>query len=104
MLWATIEAINKVTRMDGLSIKDPDALAELSKGFERLNNEALVGCVGAIDGIAIEITKPCPWDTIFPKQFMNRKGFFSINCQAICDANLRFTWVSLKSPGAYNVL
>ena len=99
LLWSTIEGINKVIKMDGIPIKNHSALAELSAGFERLNSGALVGCVGAIDGIAIEICKLTPWDTFFPKQFMNRKGFFSINCQAICDANLRFTWCSLKSPG-----
>ena len=82
--WATIEGINKVIKMDGIPIKNHSALAELSAGFERLNSSALVGCVGAIDGIAIEICKPIPWDTFFPKHFMNRKGFFSINCQAIC--------------------
>ncbi len=91
--------INKVINMDGIPMNNPIALAKFSAGFERLNFGALVVCVGAIDGIAIEIFKPTPWDTFFPKQFMNRKVFFSINCQAICDANLRFTWCSLKSPG-----
>ncbi len=104
LLWATVEGINKVINMDGIPTKNHSALAKLSAGFERLNSGALVGCVGAIDGIAIEIFKPTPWDTFFPKQFMNRKGFFSINCQAICDANLRFTWCSLKSPGMFVIM
>jgi len=98
LLWATVEEINKAIKMDGIPMKNHTALAKISGGFERLNSGALVGCVGAIDGIAIEVFKPTPWDTFFPKQFMNRKGFFSINCQSICDANLRFTWCSLKSP------
>ena len=99
LLWATTEGINKVIKMDGIPIKTQSALAELSAGFERLKSGALVGCVGSIDGITLEICKPTPWDTLFPRQFMNKKGFFSINCQEICDTNLKFTWCSLKSLG-----
>ena len=82
LLWATVEGINKAIKMDGIPMKNHTALAKISGGFERLNSGALVGCVGAIDGIAIEVFKPTPWDTFFPKQFMNRKGFFSIKVSA----------------------
>ena len=99
LVWRTIEAVNASLRLPGLPLNDLDALEELSEGFSDLNKGSLVGCVGAIDGIAIRINKPSLWDTVFPKQFMNRKSFFSINCQAICDSQLRFTWASLKSPG-----
>ena len=57
------------------------------------------GCVGAIDGIAIQIIKPSAWDTIQPQMFKNRKKFYSVNCQAICDSDMRFLWVSMRSPG-----
>lgn len=29
-----------------------------------------------------------------------RKGFYSINCQAMCDANKRFLWMSMNTAGA----
>ncbi len=54
LLWATVEGINKVIKMDGIPTRNLSALAKLSAGFHRLNSGALVGCVGAIDGIAIE--------------------------------------------------
>ena len=59
-VWRTIEALNTVLSLGGLPINNLDALAELSEGFSNLNGESLIGCVGAIDGIAIEIIKPSP--------------------------------------------
>ena len=99
VLWCTVEAINTMYDLPGLPLDDNRRLLELSEGFHSLNKYTLPGCVGAIDGIGIEIFKPSCWDTIYPAQFKNRKGFWSINCQAICDSKLRFLWTSLKSPG-----
>ena len=98
-LWLTVEAINNLVRLPGLPIRHPEKFQQLSDGFYSLNGSTMAGCIGAIDGIAIEIMKPSPWDSPYPKQYMNRKHFFSINCQAICDADLRFTWCSLQCSG-----
>lgn len=98
-LWMTISAINIVVPLPGLPCSDEERLEKLSNGFRKLNGDTMRGCVGAIDGIAIEIIKPSAWDAVYPVRFRNRKGFFSINCQAICDADLRFLWCSLKTPG-----
>jgi hypothetical protein len=35
-----------------------------------------------------------------PKGYYCRKGFFSLNVQAMCDANRRFTFVSVKAAGS----
>ena len=55
-------------------------------------------CVGAVDGLAIEIQKPP--SSFGPKAYSNRKGFFAINCQAICDAQNRFLLFDCQSPGS----
>ena len=101
-VWCTVRAINETYSLPGLPLSNPDLLQDIADGFHTLNKWTLPGCVGAIDGIGIEITKPTPWDTMYPVQFKNRKGWWSINCQAMCDSNLRFLWCSLKSPGGTN--
>ena len=45
------------------------------------------GVIGAIDGTHIRISKP-PGE--LGEIFMNRKGFWSINCQLVCDCFMRF--------------
>ena len=100
-----MEAINSVYTLPGLPLRYVDALDQISRDFHFLNKYTIPRCVGAIDGIAIEITKPTPWDAVYPVQFKNRQGFWSINCKAICDIQLRFTWTSLKSPrGTHDIL
>lgn len=98
-LWITISAINVVLSLPGLPLKNEEGLRKLSEGFHLKSKGTMRGCVGAIDGIAIQIIKPSAWDTIQPQTFKNRKKFYSINCQAICDADLRFLWASMRSPG-----
>jgi hypothetical protein len=61
--------------MDDIPMKNHGALAEFSVGFERFNSGALVGCVGAIDGIAIEIFKAESLEYIFSKTVYESKRF-----------------------------
>jgi hypothetical protein len=44
--------------------------------------------IGAIDCSHIRISNPGGEDAM---RFINRKGYFSLNCQFTCDANLTFT-------------
>ena len=71
--------------------------ASLSQGAQRRNPLA-AKCVGALDGLAIEIQKPT--SEFSPKQFSNRKGFYAICCQAVCDAQNRFLLFDCSSPGS----
>jgi hypothetical protein len=64
----------------------------------RSTNPLANGCIGALDGIAIQIQWLKKKDGV--KQFSNRKGFFAIMCQAICDAQYRFLFFDCKSPGS----
>ena len=98
-LWVCVEAINKVLALEKFEPHNVHCLRRLSEGFYSLSKETMDGCVGAIDGIGIEIKKPSLFDTLYPLQYRNRKSFFSINCQAMCDSELRFTWCNMQSPG-----
>ena len=54
------------------------------------------GAFGAIDGLCIKIEKP----RVAAKPYWCHKGFYSLNCQAICDANHRILWVSVMTVGS----
>jgi hypothetical protein len=110
LLWLTVEAINKVETMavpwfDEHEGVDSAAartrrLHDLAGGFNKRHADVAPGCVGALDGIAIWILKPWLFFDGCPMTYYNRKGFFALNVQAICDSNYRFLWMSAKARGS----
>uniref|UniRef100_A0ABM0GNC9 Putative nuclease HARBI1 n=1 Tax=Saccoglossus kowalevskii TaxID=10224 RepID=A0ABM0GNC9_SACKO len=56
------------------------------------------GVIGAVDGTHIYIPGP----SHHRNSYINRKGFPSIQLQAVCDSNLRFTDVYTGWPGSVN--
>lgn len=55
------------------------------------------GVFGAIDCTHIRICSPCGENA---ELFRNRKGYFSINVQMVCDANLRITNIIARWSGS----
>ena len=84
------------------NLADPAMLQEMEQSFaDRSKSKGVMrGCVGALDGIAIRINCPSRRDDIKAASYFNRKGFYSVNCQAICDGNLIFRWMSIATAGA----
>ena len=76
-----------------LPADDPEALADISSEFDRLTDGLLAGCVGpgAVDGYAISIIKPTSQYCSNPAFYFNRKGYYSLNMQAVCDSHRRFS-------------
>ncbi|XP_066928363.1 putative nuclease HARBI1 [Clytia hemisphaerica] len=61
--------------------------------FERFGFPQVIGCV---DGTHIPIKQP----TEVPHDYFSYKMYYSLNCQAICDAYGRFIDVEIKWPGS----
>ena len=59
--------------------------------------------MGALDGLLVQTRKPNKSET--PKQddyYSGHKKAVGINVQAVCDARLRFLFVSVLCPGKTN--
>jgi DDE superfamily endonuclease len=86
-----------------LNIKFPIDNLELLKrssiGFS-CGRSPLTGCAGALDGMAIKIFEPCAADAANPATYYNRKGFFALCIQEVCDFDDMFTFVSSQCPGS----
>ena len=52
-------------------------------------------CIGCIDGFHVRICTPYEDEN----DYVNRKGWHSINCQAITDADLKFVDAAVRWPG-----
>ncbi|KAL7531965.1 hypothetical protein ACHAXR_005934 [Thalassiosira sp. AJA248-18] len=85
----------------GLNAGDQDAiekLHEISADFAVDSDHCFIGCIGAIDGLAIRIK--CPSNVSDPGNYFCRKNFYALNVQAICDRNKRILWISPGHLGA----
>ncbi|KAG5870318.1 hypothetical protein JTB14_038401 [Gonioctena quinquepunctata] len=66
--------------------------------FERFNFPGIVGC---IDCTHIAIVPPPANDLVYPGlAFINRKNYHSINCQIVCDADLKIRHINARYPGS----
>uniref|UniRef100_A0A8C1UMA5 Putative nuclease HARBI1 n=1 Tax=Cyprinus carpio TaxID=7962 RepID=A0A8C1UMA5_CYPCA len=75
----------------------PNQMAELNKlkrGFFSIAR--FLNVVGAIDGKHVRIQAP----TAHEHLFVNRKGYHSLNIQAVCDSDLRFLNCVARWPGS----
>jgi hypothetical protein len=90
----TINSILSRLHMNGLTFDDIGKLDTSVTQFTecRAHSNPLLGCVGAVDGIAVKIAKPR--DCFVPRNNYCRKGFHSITFQAIVDAKYRFVSLS----------
>ncbi|KAF5281736.1 hypothetical protein FQR65_LT14576 [Abscondita terminalis] len=90
-----------VTHFSGRYIKFPVTLNEIinvkNGFFEKFN---FPGIVGVIDGTHVSIVAPV-FGRIPPRAvFLNRKNYYSINCQLICDSDLKILSLCAQYPGS----
>lgn len=79
-------------------IKMPTTLEERRRTMARFHAIRGFPCViGAIDCTHIKIQSP---GGPFAELYRNRKGWFSYNVQAVCDADLKFTNLIARRPGS----
>jgi hypothetical protein len=98
-LWRTLIAIDAALPLSFNITSDTEMTAS-EQGFASLTNGVLRGIVGALDGLAVKIRKPTINDVPNPMDYWNRKGFFAVNVQAICDSNRVFRWFSASTCGS----
>lgn len=98
-LERTVAAINETYPFE-FPWGDDAELRKLADQFHRLSGFTVPDCVLALDGLAVKIRKPSLWDTSNPMHYFCRKGFYAVNCQAGCDAQLRFRFCSMKTCGS----
>lgn len=84
----------RTLRPEFLSWPDRQQQAQIASSF--LRKTGFPGIVGCIDGSHI----PIPGPTDHRASYINRKGFPSIQLQAVCDDNLRFLDVCAGWPGS----
>ena len=101
MFWECIYALPEIVPLS-FPMDDAVALNILAEDFEKRSKGTLPNCVGALDGVAIEIQMPDESEQADARSFYNRKGFFSLNAQCLCDAKRRFLYVSIEAKGSTN--
>lgn len=107
---AVLDAIHACRRLDldspfkehedGSWEWDIDRLRTLELGFANKKKGWIRGIFGAIDGIAVRILCPPASQTNRQRLFYNRKGFYALVCQGVCDAQRRFLFVDARMEGS----
>lgn len=100
-IWKTVDAINTELPM-GIDFSDKLRLQALEMGFRsKSSRQFFEGCIGAIDGIQISIKKPQKrYGVDNPRVYWCRKRYYSVNVQAVCDADQMFTDIDIRWQGS----
>jgi DDE superfamily endonuclease len=77
-----------------------EPLIERANHFAEKSDGIFYGPFAANDGIAIKIRSPSLTEVSDPGNYYCRKGFYSLNVQAICDRSKRFLWTSPSNKGS----
>eukprot|EP00951_Prasinocladus_malaysianus_P004824 scaffold34122_cov19-Prasinocladus_malaysianus.AAC.1 len=98
-IWKTLKALDRRLQLCDFNPWSLSTCARLAEKMWHRSKFTMAGCIGALDGMAVRICKPKASDTDNPKHYFNRKGFYSMNLQAIADADRCFLWFSLATSG-----
>ena len=103
-LHDVVTAINKHPNLAIDSGPNSGLLAERAADFRsKSSHELFSHCVGAIDGLAIQIRAPNRKDSDNQLRFhSNSKKMYCINVQGVCDAKCRFIGFTAKHVGSIN--
>ena len=87
-----------------LPLDDIDELKKIAQEFESVSDGALVGCIGAVDGIALSVEKLDPNEEVEnPMDYWNFKvQGFGVVYQVVCDAKYRVRYFSNTCTGSTN--
>ena len=93
---------DRVMKIDFYSqvLQSRSSVNQIKHDFGTSSGGVLAGCIGAIDGWLVKIRCPTLQESNNPGKYMSRKGFFSLNCQAICDKQKRILWRCIGERGS----
>jgi hypothetical protein len=91
-------ALDKVLPAPKFDIRDERQTRDLADGMYARSGCNMPGCVGALDGMVVRITRPTLQDS--PQFYLTRKGFYNMNLQAIADCNRKILWWNIKTFGS----
>jgi hypothetical protein len=91
----------KFSLVEALKNEDINYLRQLSNAFSVDSDGKYNGCFGSVDGLAVKIKQPTLTELLRDAgAYFSRKGFFALNCQAICDVHKRILWISSRHIGS----
>ena len=96
----TLIALNKALVDEIRFPANDEERRHVAAGFEEKSHGIMKGCIGALDGLAVAIKRPTAADCPNPASYRNRKDFYSVSVQAICDSNRLFIFTSVKCQGS----
>lgn len=82
--------------------EDPSFLLGVAEGFgkSRPRNPLASVCVGCLDGLAVKIIQPSSRECPNVRDYRNRKGFYAVVVEAICDSRRKFLFFACQWPGS----
>ena len=89
-LWEVVYALDTVFPAPRFDIENEGQMKDLANGMFLRSGNKMPGGIGALDGMAVRINRPTLKNTASPQSFFNRKGFYSLNLQAIANYNRKF--------------
>ena len=96
-----IDAINDCRALDFSFPRTEVELRNAAAKFEQLSSdEVMKGCVGALDGWLCRIRVPPKGTPNVISYFSGHYQCYGLNVQACCDADCRFTCISIMCPGS----
>jgi hypothetical protein len=103
-VWGVLDVINNTPKLD-FHFSRKEQQHEIAAGFCARSGAGFDNVVGAIDRLLICTLMPslleCEAMNCGQSNFQcHRKDKNGLNLQAICDHNLKFTWIEMKWPAA----
>ena len=94
----TFKLICDEFQLDGVPDTEEKCLqSAIGFNLARGGTNPIIGCIGALDGILVQIGKPD--EGYGPAGFFCRYQMYAISVQAVCDSNYRFLYASAICKG-----
>ena len=104
-IWAVVHATNVCTMLQFNFLTTLSECKSISDEFSHRSKAGFSNCISCIDGMLVWTEKPSKKEceevgVDDGKFYCGQKGKFGLNLQAVCDAQCRFTYISLQHPAS----